>query len=274
MNRQRKRPAGRYNAKGHVAVGGRILRHGGGLHHAVEVGRRHHRIEPVLLVDRGTFENLPGAGAAFELIEKARARNHVAQNALDLLAHHNSDVGLGNRALAAHAHERRQDVMLRRPAAAALHDEFTERPAKPGHVDDTVRMKGREQVVPATLVAVEAPGLDQFGAGVFVGKRHGSGPIADAHSSLIPAAAITLLQRAISRATRSRNSCGDDGEATLPPSASRACTSGKASARSTSALSRVTIAGGVAGAMVMPSQDMNSMPGTVSATTGASGSSG
>src|ERR1700752_4881996 len=50
--------------------------------------------------------------------------------------------------------------------------ELVERAAKPGHRDLAVRVKGRQQLIPAALVAIEPPGLDQLGAGEFVFQTH------------------------------------------------------------------------------------------------------
>src|SRR5262249_39910205 len=61
---------------------------------------------------------------------------------------------------------------LRRIAAPAMLDELAERAAKPGHRDLAVGVKGRQQLVPAALVAIEPPGLDQLGAGEFVFQTH------------------------------------------------------------------------------------------------------
>src|SRR5262245_32779672 len=47
-----------------------------------------------------------------------------------------------------------------------------ERPPKPGHRDLALGMKGRKQLRPAPLVAIEPPGLDQLGASVFVFQTH------------------------------------------------------------------------------------------------------
>src|SRR5262245_6545000 len=159
--------------------------------------------------------------------------------------------------------------MLRWATALAMLDEIAKRAAKPRHRDLALGMECIEQLRPAALVAIKAPGLDQLGAGVFVFDAHGFRR--QIHSVLIPAAVITRRQRAISRSTRSRYSCGVDGIATLPASTSRACTSGKPSTWRTSWLRRSTMADGVPGAITRPSHDVNSMPGTVSATVGASG---
>ncbi len=71
-------------------------------------------------------------------------------------------------------------------------DEFRKRPAKPRHRYLAVRREGRAQLGPSGLVAIGAPGLDQFGAGEFVVAFHG------AHSALMPEAWITWVQRVIS----------------------------------------------------------------------------
>src|SRR5882724_6117137 len=51
-------------------------------------------------------------------------------------------------------------------------DELVERAAEPGHRDLAVGVKSRQQLIPAALVAIEPPGLDQLGAGEFVFQTH------------------------------------------------------------------------------------------------------
>jgi hypothetical protein len=52
--------------------------------------------------------------------------------------------------------------------APAVRDEFRIGPAKPRHRDFAAGMEDRGEIVPAALVAREAPGLDNFGAGQFI----------------------------------------------------------------------------------------------------------
>ena len=56
--------------------------------------------------------------------------------------------------------------------ALAVRHEFRIGPAKPRHRDLSAGMADCQEIVPAALVAREAPGLDNVGAGHFVGGIH------------------------------------------------------------------------------------------------------
>jgi hypothetical protein len=67
-------------------------------------------------------------------------------------------------------------------ALPAAVDEFTKAAAEPGDRDLALRHEGREQLRPLALIAIESPGLDQFGAGIFVVRIHGPCPVSFAPS--------------------------------------------------------------------------------------------
>src|SRR5262249_20670980 len=114
----------------------------------------------------------PPAAPPLQPVEETRTRGHVHRKPLDPLAHQDHNAGLGDCTLAGDAHHRRKDQVLAGAAALALLDELLERAAKPGHRNLALRMEGRKQLGPAALVAIEAPGLDQLGARVFVFQTH------------------------------------------------------------------------------------------------------
>jgi hypothetical protein len=70
----------------------------------------------------------------------------------------------------------RPELMLGGTAAAkvapAVLDEFGIRAAKPRHRNLAAGMKNGAEIVPAALVAGEAPALDNLGAGQFIGGIH------------------------------------------------------------------------------------------------------
>src|SRR6478735_4627173 len=82
------------------------------------------------------------------------------------------------------------------------------------------------------------------------------------HSILIPASVITLLHRAISSATKARNSSGVLPTATMPCSASLSFIAGSASAFLASAETRSTISLGVPAGAMMPAQVPDTKSGT------------
>src|SRR5262249_12455197 len=96
------------------------------------------------------------------------------------------DIGLGERALARHAHDGWKNLMLRSLAGVeglgAAVDEFAEAAAEPGNRNLALGHEGREQLRPPALIAIKPPGLDQLGAGLFVVSVHGWPP----HSAVIP----------------------------------------------------------------------------------------
>ena len=176
IDHRRERAAGGDETRGHVAVGLRIDREIGRGEQLAERLRRLDRIEPVALVDGGALDDGPASAPALQPIEEARIGGHVGEHAVDLLAHQDDDIGLGHRALAGDAHDRGEDVMLGAlsgiEALAATVDEFGKAPAEPGDGDLPFRHEGCEQLRPLALVAVEAPGLDQLGAGIFLVHVH------------------------------------------------------------------------------------------------------
>ena len=68
-------------------------------------------------------------------------------------------------------------ALPRLEAPPATIDEFAEAAAEPGDRDLALRHEGRQQLRPLALIAIETPGLDQLGAGIFVVQRPcGSAP--------------------------------------------------------------------------------------------------
>src|SRR5208337_1457485 len=134
--------------------------------------RRLDRIEPVALVDGRALDDAPAAAPVLQAVEKARVGGEVSKCAADLLAHQDDDIGLRKRARPGNAHERRKYLMLRAlPRLETLPapvDELGKIAAEPGDRDLPVRDEGGKQLGPVALVAVEAPGLDQLRAGIFV----------------------------------------------------------------------------------------------------------
>src|SRR5262249_35129327 len=158
--------------------------------------RRRARVGALPVVDRGALDGRP-AWAALERVEEPRMRGEVDQDAIDALAHQDDDVGLGQRAVALDRDGRGPDEVLGadagREALPAPLDELAIGAAKPGNRDLAFRRERGDELRPSSLIAVEAPGLDQLRAGLLVGKRHGR-----PYSTLIPLASITWRQRPIS----------------------------------------------------------------------------
>src|SRR5262249_28002979 len=128
------------------------------------------------LVDRGALGNGPAAAIALILalhaVEEARARGEIDIDAVEFLAHPDDDAGLGRGAVAVELDRRREQVMTRPAGAvigAATLNELLERAAEPRYRNMAVGREGCAQLLPLALVAVDAPGLHQFGAGELVG---------------------------------------------------------------------------------------------------------
>ena len=172
MQRLRQRPFRRRKPERHVTVRLRMMRDVGFAHQFVESLRRHHRVEPVLLVDASALEDLPFGIAPLKPVEEARPRGHVDRKVLDRLPHDDDDAGFADGACAVHAHHGGHDHMLGWPAALAVFDKLRERSAKPRHRDLAVGMERRQELRPAPLVAIEAPRQDHVGAGLLVLEGH------------------------------------------------------------------------------------------------------
>src|SRR5262249_35153502 len=163
--------------KRHVTVLFGIMRRPGRFEQRIECRRWLDRIEPVAFVDGGALGDAPALGAALNPIEKTRKRGEVGFDRAEFLPHADNHRRLRDRPVLVQLDRRREQIMAR-PATAggksgtAAFDELLEWAAKPRHRNMPVGREGAAELFPFALVAVDAPGLDEFGDREFVGKFH------------------------------------------------------------------------------------------------------
>ena len=160
VHRLRERPAGRDEPERHVAVGLGIVRDDPPLCiMRSNASDGTHRVEPVLLVDRGALEDLPlrpagapaGRGTAPREVMSTATPSIACRTRMTMLVSASARVAVD-------AHHRRQDQMLR-AVPPRLHCS-TKSANGPRNHDTAISPSGwkvDEQLRPPALVAIEAP---------------------------------------------------------------------------------------------------------------------